>query len=69
MRRRRREISPIPSPLIGQGFPPHQAAKAVIQVVREIHEINYDLDPREIEETLLEAVRKARRERGQGGGA
>gem|GEM_PF-3286422 len=69
MRRRRREHPLIPSPLIGQGFPPHQAARAVIQVVREIHEANYDLDPREIEEALLDAVRKARRERSQGGGA
>lgn len=69
MRRRRREHPPIPSPLIGQGFPPHQAAKAVIQVVREIHETSYDLDSREIEEAILEAIKRARLERGQGGGA
>jgi len=67
MRRRRRDHTPIPSPLIGQGFPAHQAAKAVVQVVREVHAAHYDLDPRDVEEVILEAIERARRERGQGG--
>ena len=67
MRRRRRD-PPIPSPLVGQGFPAHQAAKAIAQVVREIHQGNYDLDSAEVEDAVREAIEKARRERREGGG-
>jgi len=53
--------------LVGQGFTPHQAAKAVIQVVREIQAANYDKDPREVEEAIREAIARTRRERREGG--
>ena len=67
MNRRRSNHTPIPSPLIGQGFPPHQATRAVIHVVREVHEAHYELDSREVEDTIQEAIERARRERGKDG--
>ena len=63
MRRRRTQHPPIPSPLVGQGFPPQQAKRAVVQVVREIHSAHDEYDARTVEEIIQEAIQRARRER------
>lgn len=65
--RRKRTEPPVASPLVGQGFLPQQATKAIVQVVREIHDGNYGLERQEIEAVISEALRKARAERsGEG---
>jgi len=48
---------------VGQGFPPQQAKRAVIQVVREIHSAHDEYDAPTVEEIILEAILRARRER------
>ncbi|MGX9105171.1 hypothetical protein ACWTQZ_26165, partial [Escherichia coli] len=58
---------PIPSPLVGQGFPPQQAKRAVVQVVREIHSAHDEYDAPTVEEIILEAILRARRERNAKG--
>ena len=65
MRRRRRE--PPISPLLHQGFPPGYGAKAVLQVVREIHQAHFELEGAEIEAILLTAIKRARKEREKEG--
>lgn len=63
MSRRRTQHPPVPSPLIGQGFPPQQAKRAALQVVREIHGAHIDYDSKTVEEIVEEALSRARRER------
>lgn len=66
MRRRRRE--PPLSPLLGQHFNPQGGSRALFQVIREIHQANFDLDPREVEKVVQEATDLARTDRKRGGG-
>lgn len=40
----------------------------MFQVIREIHQANFDLDPREVEKVVQEATDLARTDRKRGGG-
>jgi hypothetical protein len=63
MTRKRRDPPPIVHPLQEQVFLPKQAKRALIQVVREIHGVHYDIDGFAVEAVLAEAIERARRER------
>jgi len=63
MSRRRRSNSPIPSPLLEQGFPKINSERALIQVVREVHASHDHLYSSECEGLIEEAIRRARAER------
>jgi hypothetical protein len=47
--KRRRQYQPIPSPILGQKFQPEQAGKAIIEILREIHQDNFELEPYRVE--------------------
>ncbi|MEI7578346.1 MAG: hypothetical protein WCK51_15770 [Armatimonadota bacterium] len=65
--RRRRQHQPIPSPLLGQHFPPEQAGKAIIEILREIHQDNIELESNHVERFIESAVIRVRSEREKGG--
>ena len=61
--RRRRQHPPIPSPLLGQRFNPTHASKAAIQVIREIHQANFEVEPQEVDLVIQAAIDQVRSER------
>lgn len=65
--RRRRQHQPIPSPLLSQQFPPEQAGKAIIEILREIHQDHFELDSHGVERIIKSAVKQGRSEREKGG--
>jgi len=65
--RRRRQHQPIPSPLLGQQFQPEQAGKAIIEILREIHQDNIELESHHVERFIESAVTRVRSEREKGG--
>jgi len=65
--RRRRQYQPIPSPLLGQKFQPEQAGKAIIEILREIHQDNFELETHHEERLIKKSVTQGRAEREKGG--
>jgi hypothetical protein len=65
--RRRRHYQPIPSPLLSQQFQPDQAGKAIIEILREIHQDHFELDSHSVEKIIKSAIKLSRSEREKGG--
>jgi hypothetical protein len=53
--------------LLGQQFQPEQAGKAIIEILREIHQDNIELESHHVERFIESAVTRVRSEREKGG--
>jgi hypothetical protein len=53
--------------LLGQQFQPEQAGKAIIEILREIHQDHFELDSHSVERVVKSAIKQSRSEREKGG--
>jgi hypothetical protein len=47
--------------LLGQHFPPEQAGKAIIEILREIHQDNLEREPQHVEKFIESVVARSKR--------